>query len=90
MVKYLVKHAPDDSDDANHEWYVEYEDGGHLVELNGLSSGMAHVIAWALNAVAEGASLVRLGPGLLTRQQVIDADFPAERYDGPTDGVGDR
>lgn len=57
MNKYIPKHAPDDSDDADHEWYVEYEDGQHLVELNGLREAEAKIIAFALNAVADGGRL---------------------------------
>lgn len=78
-MKYVAKHAPDESDDADHEWLVEYEDGDHLVELNGLRDSEAHIIAWALSAVAQGLVLQAF-------HEFDDLEF-AMAYDGPTDGV---
>lgn len=78
MDKYVVKHAPDDSDDADHEWYVEFTEGGLPVQLNGLRESEANIMAWALNAVAEGHGLIAVTGGTIKDWQV---------YDGPTEGV---
>jgi hypothetical protein len=91
MPKYVAKDAPESSDDEDHQWYVEYDDCGHLVELNGLRDAEAHIIAWALNIVAMGGRL----EGFVPTSEYVAVDsagtdarvFDCFKYDGPTEGV---
>lgn len=81
--KYMAKHAPDESDDAEHEWYVEYEDGGNLVSLNGLREAEAAIIVYALTVVENGHTLCSS-----SLYDPLDAlsesgDINCSRYNGP-------
>lgn len=86
MSKYVAKHAPEDSDDVDHEWYVEHEDGDRLVEWNGLRNSEAHIIAFALNAVAEGKTIGSRQPPPRSGKHNAGEPF-FEWYNGPTEGV---
>jgi hypothetical protein len=60
------------------EWWAVYQ--GVIPRFGRrMTAGEANIIAWALNAVAEGQHLFS--------SDFIDLGWAGDRYDGPTDGV---
>lgn len=88
-VKYLAKHAPDDSDDADHEWYVEFAEDGLSVQWNGLREAEAKAICFALQAIRNGRLLVASDLSLeaSTHALVEEGSFCHEIYTGPVEGI---
>ena len=97
MSRYVTVHLENSGDPEEEEcsWEVrdakweEEHDWARIVAGadTGVNEAEAHIIAFALNAVANGHELLSRDPATVGRGWMGQLAYVDEKYDGPTEGV---